>query len=362
MTTLEKIGPDHPFYSVREINYIKPRGRRISEYEAVICYTHVDLDTGWEAPGGNWKFLGMDGREAVNRANTALHHPDWYEFRDPSRLWQRPYIRHQTYQEHSIEAVMRGAERTGSYAEIDPAWLDPILARYYEGIAFFEWGMSRAFASVVREARCDTLTMTNGFTATDHLRHQQAIALYSLELREQVRNYQDGLGRAAWMEDPVFQPARRLVEDLIACDDWAEVMVVANLLVDPLFAGFAITQFFHRFAPRHGDTISPVICMTAENDRARNRDGTVEFVKMLTADSDRGGRSVPAEQNREILQSWISTWGLQVLEAVDAFAPVFEIPPVQPVKAHDARDQVQSESRALLAEIGLRLPMREREM
>jgi methane monooxygenase component A beta chain/propane monooxygenase small subunit len=360
MTTVEKITADHPFYAVREINYIKPRGRRISEYEAVICYTHVDLDTGWEAPGGNWKFLGMDGREPVNRANTAVHHPDWYEFRDPSKLWQRPYIRHQTYQEHSIEAAVQGAERAGAYAEIDAAWLDPILSRYYEGIAFFEWGMSRAFASVIREARCDTLTMANGFTATDHLRHQQAIALYSLELREQVTSYQDGLGREAWMEDPVFQPARRLVENLIACDDWAEVMVVANLLIDPLFANFTITQFFHRFAPRHGDTVTPVICVTAENDRERNRAGAVEFVKMLTAEQDRCGRPVPAAANREVIQGWISAWGPQVLDAVDAFAPVFEIPPVQPVKADDARDQVQSECRALLAEVGLRLPLRER--
>lgn len=341
------------FQAHRDLIYIKPRGRRLSEYEAVCCYTHVDLDSGFEA--GGWTFRGMDGREPVNRANTQLLHPDWYEYRDPSKMWQRPYIRHQTSQEHSIQAVMDGSALNCAYAEIDPTWAS-ILASYYEGFAFLEWGIFRAYASVVREARSDTLTMAYAFTAMDHLRHQQAIALYSLDLDGQAPGYKEGLGRECWLSDPVYQSARRVVEELIACRDWAEVVVVTNLLLDLLLSNMVVSRFFRRFAPVHGDVVTPVIAMTAENDRARNLAGAIELVKMMTAGQDREGRQVPAEQNRATIQSWIDHWAPPILAAVDAFVPVFELPPIRPMAGAAVRDLVRDECRDVLAELDLSLP------
>lgn len=344
------------FQSHRDLTYIKPRGRRLSEYEAVACYAHVDMDSGYEAAG--WSFRGMDGREPVTRTNTRLLHPDWYEYRDPSKLWQRPYIRHQTSQEHNIQAAMDGAAREGAYAEIDPAW-SAILAAYYEGFAFLEWGISRAYFSVVREARCDTLTMAYGFTSMDHMRHQQAIALYCLDLDGKAPGFKEGLGRACWLEDPVYRSAKRVVEELIDCRDWAEVVVVTNLLLDPLLSNLAVSKFFRRFAPLHGDLVTPVISMTAENDRVRNLAGAVEFVKMMTVEQDREGRPVPGGQNRATIQGWIDHWASPILAAVDAFMPVFDLPPVRPVTAEAARDAVVAECRDLLAELDLTLPAME---
>jgi hypothetical protein len=344
------------FDDTRDMNYIKPRGRRLSEYEAVICYSHPDMNTGWD--GGDWTFRGMDGRLPLDPNNTRLRHPDWFEYRDPSKLWQRTYIKHQTGQEQTIQAATDGAKRTGSSAEIDPGWLS-VLARYYEGFAFLEWGVFRSYASVVREAYGDTLTMAYGFSAMDHLRHQQAIALYSLELDEDAPSYQEGLGRAAWLDDPVYQAARRVVERLIVCTDWAETVFVTNLLLDPLLTNFVISKFFRRLAPLHGDLVTSVISMTAENDRARNLAGAIELVTMATAEQDREGRPVPAAENRALFQGWIESWAPEILEAVDAFAPVYELATVGNLKAGDARAQVHAECRAVLADLGLDLPLPE---
>jgi methane monooxygenase component A beta chain/propane monooxygenase small subunit len=340
----------------RDLNYIKPRGRRLSEYEAVICYSHPDMNTGYDA--GDWTFRGMDGRLTLDPTNTRLRHPDWLEYRDPSKLWQRTYIKMQTGQEQTIQAAMDGAERNGSLAEIDPTWLS-LLARYYEGFAFLEWGVFRAYASVVREAYGDTLTMAYGFTAMDHIRHQQAIALYSLELDEDAGSYQEGLGRAAWLDDPVYQAARRVVERLIVCTDWAETVVVTNLLLDALLTNFVVSKFFRRLAPLHGDPVTAVISITAENDRARNLAGAIELVKMATAEQDSEGRPVPAAENRAVIQGWIDRWAPDILEAVDAFAPVYDLATVGSVKADDARTQVYAECQATLADLGLHLPLPE---
>ena len=40
-----------------------------------------------------------DGRAPWREESTALRHPDWFAFRDPAQLWQRPYVRMQAEQE-----------------------------------------------------------------------------------------------------------------------------------------------------------------------------------------------------------------------------------------------------------------------
>ena len=86
------------FYSPRELIYIDPAGRRLSDYESVICGVQSALgDCGvpsWTAAAAE---LGIRGEWM-----SSLDHPDWTQYRDPSALWQRTYVR----QEAAIERAM----------------------------------------------------------------------------------------------------------------------------------------------------------------------------------------------------------------------------------------------------------------
>ena len=325
------------FYSPRELTYIQPAGRRLSDYEASICHVQPDVN---HYDFGGWLLAAPDGKSLFEASSTRLAHPDWFEYRDPSSLWQRTYMRQQAVEERSIAALLESARGNGYFADLDGFWAREILARYHQGYAFVEWGLFLALNRAVRLALSDTLTMMITFTAVDRLRHQQSIALFGLELEQELGGIPEGLGRKAWLSEPVYQPARRVVERLMAAEDWCEIVVVCGLLVDPLLSTLAGRHFFRRFASVNGDAVTPAISISAERDRLRFLHAVRGLVEMVTSDNDRAGRGVPAAANRETLQDWIDLWGPPVLAAVDAFLPVFDLPSMRPVVGEEARHAV----------------------
>jgi methane monooxygenase component A beta chain/propane monooxygenase small subunit len=325
------------FYSPRELTYIQPAGRRLSDYEAAICHVQPDVD---HYDFGGWLLLAPDGKSLFEQSSTRLVHPDWFEYRDPSSLWQRTYMRQQAVEERAVASLLESARSYGYFADLDGFWAREILARYHQGYGFLEWGLFLALNRAIRLALSDTLTMMITFTAVDRLRHQQAIALFGLELEQELGGIPEGLGRSAWLSDPVYQPARRVIERLMAAEDWCEIVVVCGLLIDPLLSTLAGRHFFRRFASVNGDSVTPVISITAERDRLRYLRAVRGLVEMVTSETDRAGTAVPAAANREILQDWIDRWSPLVLAAVDAFLPVFDLPSMRPVVGEEARDIV----------------------
>ena len=84
----------------RDFTYITPRGRRVSEYEAVTCYTQPDPEA-FDKEG--WFLRTPEGRTAWQRESTKLVHPHWFDFRDPASHWQRTYVKMQGEQERGID-------------------------------------------------------------------------------------------------------------------------------------------------------------------------------------------------------------------------------------------------------------------
>lgn len=345
--------PPADFYSPRELIYATPVGRRLSDYEASICMNQPDFG---QYDSGGWYLLSPEGRGLFDEGSTALRHPDWFDYRDPSALWQRTYVRRQAEQERAIAAALETARTDDAFADIDSAWACDILARYYEAWGCAEWGLFFAYTYPVREALSDTLTMAFVFASVDHLRHQQAIGLYSLDLEDEVLGYRSGLGRETWLNDPALQPTRRVVEELMATGDWGEMAVVTALLVEPLLSAFVTSQFLRRHAAVNGDIFTPTIILTAERDRARNRAAAVALVELVLGATDRRGRPVPAGHNHEVLQGWIDRWTPLVIEAVDTFAPVFDLLPRRGPSAGAARERVLADYRDLLSNAGLEVP------
>ncbi|MCA1845737.1 MAG: monooxygenase, partial [Actinobacteria bacterium] len=258
-------------------------------------------------------------------------------------------------EERAVAALLDSARSNGYFSDLDGFWAREILARYHQGYAFVEWGLFLALNRAVRLALSDTLTMMITFTAVDRLRHQQAIAMFGLDLEQELGGIPEGLGREAWLEDPAYQPARRVVERLMAAEDWCEIVVVCGLLIDPLLSTLVGRHFFRRFASVNGDAVTPVMAMSAERDRLRFQRAVRAIVEMVTADADRAGSPVPAAANRAVLQEWIDTWAPPVLAAVDAFLRIFDLPSMRPLLGEEARDAVVAGCEQELERFGLEL-------
>ncbi len=331
--------------SPRDFTYITPRRRRVSEYEAVTCYTQPDPEA-FDKEG--WLLRTAEGRTAWVRESTALRHPHWCSFRDPAMQWQRTYVRMQAEQERSIERSCEDAALAGSFASIDPTWVATVLGGHYRIWSFFEYGVFRAFAQAQRETLADTIGNVYVFEGVDRVRHAQAIVLFMMELEDNVDGFVDQGSKERWLGDPAYQPLRSIAEHLIALPDWAELAVATNLVIDPIVSEVLVGQLVRRFGPFHGDPVTPAIVMTAERDRRRNQGWTEEFVRMVT-DSE----IEHAEENQAIVQGWIDHWTPLAVDATRSLSGVYDLPPLAVAGFDDTLREALDVQNTLVERLGL---------
>lgn len=63
-------------------------------------------------------------------------------------------------------------------------------------------------------------------------------------------------GKQAWLKDPSWQPLRRYVEDTLVVEDWFELFVAQNLVLDGLLYPLIYEYFDQAVADKAGGTIS----------------------------------------------------------------------------------------------------------
>jgi methane monooxygenase component A beta chain/propane monooxygenase small subunit len=336
-----------PLSGSRQFTYFKSKGRHPSEYEDLTLHTQPDPSI-YAIQG--WLTRFADGREPWTPASTALKSTDWWAFQDPSKQWQRTYVATQAEQERSLDRIVEGARTEGLFTDFDETWAKTILGKYYAAYACLEYGLFRCFAYAQREALSATAGNVCIFNAADKIRHAHAITLYGMDLAEVVPGFSDADAKTVWLEDPVYQGARKLVEGLMASQDWGEVVIGTNLVLEPLFGALARVQFFSRFAPRNGDAVTPTILSTVEHDWHRNLKWTKEFVNVLLRDPEHGA------SNKKVIAGWIATWLPYARAASQDFAALFDKPTVKPHSFAQARERVEEQYGALLNELQLAIP------
>lgn len=305
----------------RDFVYINSRKRKPSEYEAVNLHVQPAVEGGWDI--GNSYLRTTEGRQSWEIDSTRLRHPDWFDFRDPAALWQRPYMRMQAEQERAIARLTEDVALGDVAGDIDPTWLNPIIGEHYAVWSFVEWGLFRALFPATREALSDTIVAAMLFETFDRARHSQDIVHYLLMLEEKVPGFDATGAKQVWLDSPRYQPMRKLIEEVMhTIRDWAETFVVINLVLDPILTDVAVSRLVGHLAPIHGDVVSRVIVASVDRDRRRDLAWTEEFVTMVTA------AGIPAAaENRALIAGWIEKWRPAVIEATEPLAELYDMLP-----------------------------------
>lgn len=328
----------------RTFTWVKAAGKRPTEYE--------DLTVGQQSTPAQYAFQGWpirfdDGRDPYTEDSTVIRSSDWYAYRDPNQTWQRGYISGIHESEKALERSFEGARAAGLFAFANKDWVRNGLARHYMAYPFVEYGLFLALCYAEREALSDTVTFSIVFEAGDKLRHLQDVVYYSFELAEAFPAFDDSAVNADWSGDPLWQGARNAVENIIALNDWMEVVVATNLCFDRLFGELAKVEYFSRFAAANGDMVTPIIVASSEADTARTQRWTAALIKHVLDDPVHGSA------NKDVICSWIEKWNRYSLDACDAFAPVFSQAPVRPGTFESAMRDVNAKQAGYLAGLGV---------
>jgi hypothetical protein len=263
------------------------------------CVTTPKAESWWYSASSVTACAGpLLGRDEVIEQASRESQEGWWGYRDPAQQWFRTYVETQSAQESMIELATQGAQRLGLYQRVARPWIT-FLGNYYAAYRYAEYGMFMALCYAQREALSDVVANPILFQAVDKERHAQDIALHCMALEETVGDFSDAGAMDIWMQDPIYQPVRRYVELLLACRDWAEILVAINLCFEPLVGKLFTNFLFARQACAFGDPVTPLVAETAEADRQRSAAATAELTRFVIAN---------LAANKAIIQEWVERW------------------------------------------------------
>lgn len=326
----------------RSFAYFTPAKRRATLYEDVTVDTqpsvHRHIQRGWPVSF-------EDGRGTWNDDSTALRCTDWYAFRDPGQLWERPFYQQGTAFEAQIESAVRSAAREHLFEDFHPEWVGFLRANL-QVPAFAEHGLWLAAASVGRDCLSDSITHCVVLEAAYKQRLAQSILLYAMDLEAHFGELPTAAAKQRWLEHPAWQPTRQFVERLHSITDWGEVIVAANLCYEPLVGTMIRRELGMRAATLNGDTVTPVVARLGQLEWNWTADWTADFLELVLEDDAHGAR------NREIVEGWIADWREQAIEAAAALDGIVDELPLG-FDAQESRARLERDAAAFYEAAGV---------
>jgi NAD(P)H-flavin reductase/ferredoxin len=341
-TSADAAPPAPPDDYGRQFEWYTPHKRRATLYEDVTVDTqpsiHRHLTRGWPVHF-------EDGRGTWNAASTALQSSDWFEFRDPGEQWERPFYQRGAAAEVQIEGAIRSATEEHLLADFSPEWVE-FLRAFLQGPAFIEHGLWFALATGARDCLSDSVATCVCLQAAMKQRSAQAIVLYAMDLEEHHGEFSIEAAKQSFLSDEAWQPTRRYVERLAATSDWGELIVAANLCLEPILGTLIRRELGTRAAAGSGDTVTPVLARVATQEWEWVRAWSTELCRFLLADEAHGAA------NRAQIGAWTRDWMPQAIEAALALAPFAASVP-SGVDIGGAIGRVRDYAGAMLEEAGL---------
>ena len=333
----------------RSYTYFEPKKRRATKYEDVTVDVQPDperyLTQSWILGWANGD-LGYDPKW------TKIQSSDWHAFRDPNEEWEKTIFINNANSVRQITNAIENAQSENVFQYWHKSWL-PIIAKHVSAWAHADQGLGMyVFMPAQRAAPTNMHNNAIAVNCMHKLRTAQDIMLYNMELMDVFEDEFDGEAhKKTWLEDPSWQGVRENVERLMNAKDWAETTFASNIVFEPLVGDLFRSQFVSRFAPPHGDSLTPSVVSVSqtefnERDLRYTRDMMTEFLE----DETHG------EENKQLMEEWLTEWVPYSIQAAKGLEPIWSEPEVQPVSFEDSFEQVKSRFEGILSDLGLRVP------
>jgi methane monooxygenase component A beta chain/propane monooxygenase small subunit len=281
---------------------VPPAPKRLTEYEDVTQLLQ------WGAP---YHINGdRPSHQVWTTDSTVLRASDWATYRSPDKLYYRTYTGRQAKAERAVSTAFKFAADSGQLAQVDPEHVD-LMRSVVGALQYPDWGLCVVHQHATRFALSSWIAGATEFMMFDELRHAQLYARLALAYGEVHEGFDDP--RQGWMDDERLQGTRRLIEELLAELDWGKAVVLAGIVIEPVLTSVVHAMLTSR-SIRAGDALTPFVCQSIAEDKARHRDSAAEFLQLVVTDRAHG------ESNREHVEGWVRDWLPRAVDAATALA------------------------------------------
>ena len=346
-TDAEAGAQEFPSWQSRSYNYFTPRKRRATVYEDVTV--DVQPDPARHLTQG-WVYAFANGDAGYPQEWTALKSSNWHEFLDPNEEWEQTIYRNNANVVRQISQNIEHGRLAHVYSALHPAWVR-ILERHVFAWAHAEHGLGmHVYTPAQRDAPTNMINNAMAVAAAHKLRFAQDLILYNLTLSEEIDGFDGAAHKAAWQQDPIWQPTREFTETLTGIRDWGEQLFATTVVFEPLLGELFRSGFVMQAAAPHGDFVTPTIIGAGESDAARDQRGARALFSMLASDAEH------AAENKATMEGWLATYTPRAVEAARNLQPIWSQLGEKVVKFHDSWDRSVERSNTLLGAIGLEAP------
>ena len=189
-------------------------------------------------------------REIFDADRTAINMADYEDLLDPRQYYYGAYVIRRAKQQEAMEKHFAIVEKRGLLDGLDEALLEKIR-RVIVPFRHVEWGANANNLFIAAYGFGTPIAVAADFQGMDRLGNAQYLSRIGLALSKNDPAILDQ-AKSQWLQDPMWQPLRKLVEDSFVVKDWFELHVLQNHLVDGLLHPLLFQRFDDEVAAAGG--------------------------------------------------------------------------------------------------------------
>jgi len=329
----------------RKFNYYEPQGRRATLYEDVTVDVQPDPNR-YLLQG--WIISFADGTPAYSEKWTKIKSSNWHAYRDPNGEWERNHYIRESAIEKQVALTIQNAKAENSFQNMDTNWVK-ILQDHLGAVKHPEYGLGMIFQTAQRDGMSQMINNSILINSADKLRYAQDLAIYLGEIASMIE-LNEASGKEHWLNNPIWQDTRKVVETFTASTDWAEQVFAINIVYEPLVGELFRSGFLMQYAASHGDFVTPTIVSTAEADFERNLEYTAEMFHIFLNDSEFG------ESNKKVVEGWLNKYVPMCVSAANQLQPIWSQPIVKVTTFPESYQRAKERFTSILSHLNLTLP------
>ena len=244
--------------------------------------------------------------QLFDKRRTKVEMKDWYALKDPRQFYYGAWTIARARQQDAAESSFDMIEERG-LAEIVPAELKKLALEVLVPLRHMEWAGNMGNTYICAYGYGTAITQPCMYHAMDHL----AVAQYLTRMALVLDGPDDlDVAKEAWMNGAMWQPLRKQVEDLLVVQDWFEIFVAQNLVIEGLAYPLFYDYLDGEFSAKGGTAISMMTRFMGE--------WSVETAKWVDAQIKVAAAESPA--NKALLSDWVKQYRAPVLAALAPLA------------------------------------------
>jgi phenol hydroxylase P1 protein len=287
----------HTFTHVAElIGGDKPASRYQEATLGNQSTTHMHYRPTWEP-----EFEIFDPRRS------AIQMREWYDLRDPRQLYYASWTIQRAKEQETQEANFDFVESRGLHLSLPPD-VKKLAVDVLIPLRHAAWGANMNNSEFCSRAFSEVLISPAIMQTMDNLGIAQYLTRLGLVLDEP--EILDS-AKTQWMDSPVWQPLRRMIEDTFVIRDFMEIFVTQNFVIDGLLYPLIYDRFVDDTLTSRGGSAIAMMTSFMPLWFAQSSKWVDSVIKTVVAES---------EHNRTLMTQWTAQWRDRTLAALSPIA------------------------------------------